>query len=369
MILLLLIIYSYSLLVLLFYLEIDRDPDPRKILTEHPTDVSIVVPVRNEEENLSGLLEDLSGQSYPAAHMEIIFVDDHSSDASASILESVRGDIAQFSYLPLPLGKSGKKQALAHGIKHAKYDRIIQVDADCRLGPGFVGTHMGFLENHPSDLVAGIVSTERGRGGFLEVFERLDMLALIGTAAGSFNLGRPMMCSGANLSYTRDLFWETRSFDPVETIASGDDMFLMIGARKLGRTLSFISDRESIVRTSSSNKLCHLIRQRIRWGSKTPGYQMLDIQLLAVLVSLANITILLMPFWIILFLNSWPWLAGAWIMKTLADFMLLHRMTGLNDSRSELRWFLPVSLLYHPFFMVNLLGALRGRSVWKKESR
>jgi cellulose synthase/poly-beta-1,6-N-acetylglucosamine synthase-like glycosyltransferase len=364
-IILLFTIYGYTLLMLLFYLEIEQDPDPAGDLMEHPQSVSVVVPFRNEEDHLPGLLEDFTRQSFPVEHLEIIFVDDHSRDGSASILESLKDENVHFRYLSLPPGMSGKKRALSYGISHAEHEWIIQVDADCRVGPGFVSAHMTFLEKHPSDLVAGIVTTGKGKGNFLEIFERLDILGLAGAGAGSFNLGRPMMCSGANLSYSRKLYSETRSFDPETIVASGDDMFMMIGARKLGKTLSFICDRESIVRTAPQKDLRTLLAQRIRWGSKAGRYKILDIQLLAFLVSLTNVSILLMPVWIILFSPWWPWLAGAWMLKTLADFMLLFRMTGISGSRSELKMFLPVSLLYYPYFLVTVLGALWGRSVWK----
>lgn len=221
----------------------------------------------------------------------------------------------------------------------------------------------------PSDLVAGLVTTRRQKGGLLEVFDRLDMLSLIGTGAGSFGLGRPMMCSGANLSYTKELYRETRPFDPADTIASGDDMFLMIGARKLGRRLSFISSRESIVRTAPQEDLGGLFRQRVRWASKAGKLKMPDIQLLAVLVVLTNLSILLMPLWFVLFQAWWPWLAGACFAKTLADFMLLHRMTGICNSREDLKLFLPVSLLYYPYFVAILFGSFLSGPKWKKAPR
>jgi len=363
-IILLFLIYGYTLLILLFYLEIEHDPDPPGNLKEHPRSVSVVVPFRNEEFHLPGLLEDLSRQSYPAELWEVIFVDDHSMDASSDILAKWTAKSTCIRSLALPPGMSGKKRALSYGIQLAEHDWIIQVDADCRVGPGFISAHLVFLDKHPSDLVAGIVTTS-GKGSFLETFERLDMLALVGSGAGSFSLGRPMMCSGANLSYSRKLHKETRSFDPESTVASGDDMFLMIGARKLGRTLSFITDRESIVRTVPQKDLRTLLAQRIRWGAKAPRYKILDIQLLALLVSLSNISILLMPLWIILFSQWWPWLAGAWMVKTMADFILLYRMTGITGSRGDLKMFLPVTLLYYPYFLVTVLGALMGRSVWK----
>jgi cellulose synthase/poly-beta-1,6-N-acetylglucosamine synthase-like glycosyltransferase len=366
---LLLIVYGYMLLMFLFYLEIGPDPDSGRDLTEHTRGVSVVVPLRNEEDQLPGLLDDFARQSFPEELHEVIFVDDHSTDASASILAKWTVAYPRFRYLRLSPGTSGKKSALSYGIQHAEHDWIIQVDADCRLDPGFISAHITFLEEHPSDLVAGIVTTGNGNGSFMESFERLDILALAGSGAGSFSLGRPMMCSGANLAYSKKLHEETRSFDPESTVASGDDMFLMIGARKLGKTLSFITDRKSIVRTKPQKDLRSLIAQRIRWGSKTPRYKMLDIQLLALLASLCNISILLMPLWIILFSMWWPWLAGAWVLKTLADFMLLFRMTGISGSRSDLKRFLPVSLLYYPYFLVTVLGALRGRTVWKEAPR
>jgi len=364
-IILLIIVYGYTLLILLFYLEIDKDPDQGLSPLVYSRSISVIVPFKNEADFLRGLFEDLSKQSYPAELFEVIFVDDHSMDGSAAILASMIRNCEHFSQLSLPAGISGKKKALAYGVEHAKYERIIQVDADCRLRKSFISAHAAFLEKQDSDLVAGIVNTGTGKGNFLESFERLDILSLAGSAAGSFSLGRPMICSGANLSYSKELYRETRNFDPVTSIASGDDMFLMIGARKLGRTLSFNTLPGAMVTTAPVKDWRSLINQRIRWGSKTGRYGMPDIQLLALLVTLANISVLLMPLWTILFPGLWPWLAGAYLMKTLADFMLLYRITGISGSRKSLKIFLPVSLLYYPYFMVCLFGALRGKFAWK----
>jgi hypothetical protein len=96
---------------------------------------------------------------------------------------------------------------------------------------------------------------------------------------------------------------------------------------------------------------------------------MIDIQLLAFLVSLTNISIILMPLWMILYTEWWPWLTGALFLKTLADFLLLFRISGLTGQRSDLRLFVPVTLCYYPFFLVSVLGALPGRSRWKRSPR
>jgi cellulose synthase/poly-beta-1,6-N-acetylglucosamine synthase-like glycosyltransferase len=365
----LIIVYFYGLVIFIFYIEMEKDPVIPGDFLGNPRPVSVIVPFRNEVENLPCLLNDLAEQTYPDSNWEVIFVDDHSEDGSVLKLESfMKSGITggkDFSCLSLPSGRSGKKAALSLGIKHAKNDWIIQLDADCRVGSRYIASHISFLEKNPSDLVAGGVTTWRGKGSFLEIFERLDILSLVGCSAGSFNLGRPVMCSGANLAYSRKLYMETRSFDPGTVMASGDDMFLMIGARKLGKTLSYTVSRESMVMTGPSANLRTFIAQRIRWGSKTTRYSMADIQLLALLVSIANFFILLLPLFILIFTGWWPWLAGGWFFKTLADFMLLYRITGLTGQRSDLRFYIPVTMVYYPVFLVALAGAIFMKPVWK----
>lgn len=366
----LIIIYGYSMVIFLFYIEIERETGISGYQKENPRYVTVIVPFRNEADHLPGILNDLAVQSYPNDFWEVIFVNDHSEDGSLLKLESLlNAEVLEnrgFCCYSLPPARSGKKSALAFGIERAKHEWIIQVDSDCRVGPRFIESHMSFLKAHPSDLIAGIVTTERGNGNFLEIFERLDMLSLVGSGAGSFGVGRPMMCSGANLAYSRELFMETRSFDPELSIASGDDMFLMIGARKLGKTLSYIVAPESIVKTGPVKNLRTLISQRIRWGSKTTRYGMADIQLLAVLTSLANILILFLPIGLLFFTSWWPWLVVGWFIKTLADFMLLRRITGITRQREDLLLFLPVSLAYYPVFIITLFGSLVGKPAWKR---
>jgi poly-beta-1,6-N-acetyl-D-glucosamine synthase len=369
----LIIIYFYGLIIFIFFIEMEKGPEIPGGVFENPRPVSIIVPFRNEAANLPDLLNDLVAQSYPDGFWEVIFVDDHSEDGSGSTLESLlKSKLAHkrdFRLLLMPPGRSGKKAALSHGIENAKNDWIIQLDADCRVGSRFIASHISFLEEHPSDLIAGIVTTRRESGKFLEIYERLDMLSMVGSGAGSFGLGRPVMCSGANLAYSRKLYTETRSFDPVTATASGDDMFLMIGARRLGKTLSYTVSKESIVETGPAKNLRSIIAQRVRWGSKTSRYGMVDIQFLAILVSLANLFILLLPLFFLFFTGWWPWLFGGWIFKTFADFMLLYRITGLTGQRSDLRFYFPVTLVYYPLFFVTMAGAILVKPAWKRSVR
>jgi len=214
-------------------------------------------------------------------------------------------------------------------------------------------------------MVAGLVTIHNESGSFLESFERLDLLSLVGVGAGSYHFGRPMMCNGANLAYSKDLFLTTRQFDPAKVLSSGDDMFLMIGARKLGKKLSYNITRESMVETCPVRSPRELISQHIRWGSKALHYKMTDIQLLALVVVLTNLLILLIPVIILMVPGGWPWFVSAFVVKTLTDFNLLYRITGYTGQRRSLRMFLPVSLLYYIFQLAIVAGSLFNSPGWK----
>jgi len=363
-----LLVFVYSIVIILLWRGLGRLSRNIDHGQGNLVPVTVIVPYRNEMERLPDLVGDLTHQTYPADHVEIIFVNDHSEDGSKAMLTSLVSANTRFICLDLPKDKSGKKDAIAYAVQHTGSDWIIQTDADCRLGPHFIRSHMAFREKHHADLVAGLVTTRNTEGGFLEVFERLDLLSLVGTGAGSFYYNRPVMCNGANLAYSRNLYLETREFDPVGKVESGDDMFLMIGARKLGRTLAYNATREAMVETIPVSNLSKLITQRIRWGSKTVHYKTTDIQSLAMLAVIANLLILLIPLFLFLDSGLWPVLLVAYTAKTVTDFALLYRVTGYTGQRKSLRAFFPVSLTYYAVQLVILTKSLFVRSGWKGRS-
>jgi len=361
----LLVVIIYSTIILFLTRGLKQLKTVSMVESVEPVPVTIVIPFRNEESRLPALVQDLSQQSYPGNLFEVIFIDDHSEDNSRVLLESLLLDKPRFNCRELPAGKSGKKEALFYGISYVRTEWILQIDADCRLGSHFIKAHMTFLKEHPSDLVAGLVTTRNEAGGFLEMFERMDLLSLVGSGAGSFHYRRPLMCSGANLLYSKKLFLETRKFDPADTTPSGDDMFLMIGARKLEKTLSYCIARESMVETFPVQSLSSLINQRVRWGSKSANYGIADIQLLAVTVAFTNTLLLLSPLLLLSASALWTCLLSALVIKGLADFCLLYTITGYTGQRRILWLFLPVSIIYYFFIPVVLTSTIFRQSGWK----
>ncbi len=94
--------------------------------------VSVIIPARNEEENLPYLLESLKAQTIMPR--EIIVVDDCSSDRMAEIAAGYGAKVIRNT--ELPEGWTGKNWALWNGFRQSVGDVLVFFDADVRLAPG-----------------------------------------------------------------------------------------------------------------------------------------------------------------------------------------------------------------------------------------
>ena len=118
-------------LALVNFLTIRR-PSPA---TERSESVSILVPVRNEAENIADLVSSLQAQEH-LSNLEIIFINDSSTDETAEKLQAAKDGGAQIKLInapELPSNWLGKPWALQQGFLQAKGEFVITLDADVRL--------------------------------------------------------------------------------------------------------------------------------------------------------------------------------------------------------------------------------------------
>jgi cellulose synthase/poly-beta-1,6-N-acetylglucosamine synthase-like glycosyltransferase len=116
---------------------------------------SILVPCRNEAENVSELVATLGGLDHP--RYEVIFIDDNSTDGTGELLSQA---IRNYSFMKaltassLPAGWMGKPWALSQGLSHATRDYIVTVDADVRLAPDALSAMDSVLQRTRSDFLS-----------------------------------------------------------------------------------------------------------------------------------------------------------------------------------------------------------------------
>jgi cellulose synthase/poly-beta-1,6-N-acetylglucosamine synthase-like glycosyltransferase len=323
------------------------------------TSFTIVVPFRNEKENLPNLLHSISLLHYPKELVEVILVDDESEEVFS----------VQHSVFSLKVIKnirkinSPKKDAIETAIQIAKHDWIITTDADCLVQKDWLRIYDQYIQENEVEMIASGVCYIP-KNGFLCAFQNLDFLSLQGATIGSFGINQPFMCNGANFAYSKQFFKELNGFQGNETIASGDDVFLLQKAVSLApKKVGFLLAKESIVATKSVTTWSELFQQRVRWASKSTGYSSVYGKLLALVVFGGNLAwIIGFLLWLIGFLDQNIFMLFV-ALKFLIDFILIYKTA--NFFESKLQYVLASSLLY-PFFSVSVaVYLLFGKYTWK----
>lgn len=333
------------------------------------TSVSVIIPARNEEENILNCLEDLADQKYPAALYEIIIVDDDSSDGTSRLVREFTEVNHEKSIRLIQLQQDDhkglfKKMAITKGIEEARGQLILTSDADCRLSPDWISAFVQHYEITKAALISGPVCFKEEQS-FFEKMQTLEFIGLIGIGAGTIQNGLYMMCNGANLAYSKKVFHDVAGFQ-TDSISSGDDTQLMlkIAAGKSGR-ISFLKSREAIVFTSARTSLSELIRQRKRWASKIPGHSSLFTLIIALSAYLLHAGIIASIAGMAASSTFYGILLLPLALKCLVEFLLLLDVANFFNRKKLLWLFLPAQIIY-PVYIV-IIGSIApfGTYLWK----
>lgn len=325
--------------------------------------VSVIVPARNEADNIPALLADLAQQYVPP--LEIILADDHSEDGTAKIAMQVAQEYGLVCRVISIGDVFGKKAAIRKAIEAAKGSVILTTDADCRLGPGWVAAHMFFHHQHSAALVSAPVLMEGGRSVFGNL-QTVEFASLIGAGAATLHAARPTMCNGANLSYTKAAFIEVGGFAGNEHLLSGDDEFLMHKVfRKFPDKVFFMKSVSAIVRTAPQPTVKDFWEQRKRWAGKWGHYKNASATITALFVFLYHLCFLLALFGTVTlpgFLSHFLLLFSA---RIIAEFVFLATVLSFFGKKSKVGWIPITALLYSWYVVITALLAQNGSYIWK----
>ncbi len=337
--------------------EVRRVSGERKKLKQGQKLLSVVIPLKNEAANIHHLLKDLAEQSLDHRHFEIIFIDDASSDSTLDILNSFNDILCDLRIMQS--GGAGKKKSIALGIDQAVGDFIVTTDGDCRVGENWLREIYNCVIECKADMIIGSVDII-GTRSFLNCFIQMEFLALQAVTEIFARNGKPVMCNGANLCF-RNPGAEKYSEMVRENISSGDDIFLMESFRRKGKSFIWLDSPSSIVLTHVPDSLSTLIKQRIRWTSKSPFYTQPSLIILAALVFFTNLAIATTFIMAFVFTGLWTIFAAMFIIKSIPDLFLLSLMARKRGKTRLLHCFLPAQLIY-PFYasITGLAGIITG---------
>ncbi len=331
--------------------------------------ISIIVPFRNERENLKRNIESILDQNYPSEKYEVIFVDDNSTDGSSEIVE----EFTKSSNIKITLAKienensarGHKKAAIAKGIEQSKNEIIVTTDADCFFGPTWLKS---MVQNFDEDtgLVSGPVEY-KSDGSLFSSLQKLEFSGLILSGAGLIGINKPIICNGANLAFRKKVFYEVGGYDSHMEFSSGDDEFLM---QKIAYTtkwkIGFAFSKAALTFTIPSENIENFFQQRRRWASKGLYYLNSKIKLKLMLIFMFYLSLIIFPIVSFLHLSAYSLLfLLIFLAKILLEYKIL--LTGKHYLFSELKfvYYLPAQFLQPIYLILSSIAGLFGRFNWK----
>ncbi|HNV81803.1 MAG: glycosyltransferase [Tenuifilaceae bacterium] len=357
----------YGAMVVSFIVGLLRFPRENGIPTRQPIPISVIAPIRNEEHNLDGLLGSLAAQDYPKDSFEVIMVNDHSTDSSRDRVNSWRTEMDNLHLVDLPLGTTGKKDAIAAGVERAKYDFIALTDADCSHPKSWLAAMAQGFGTEETKMVIGPVMIKYGKK-FFQRMQALEHASLQAVTLGGCGLGIPFMAGSANLAFHRERVGFNREMlNPSHP--SGDDVFLLHGAKRQGRgAIGCVHSPQAMVYTKPAEGLAEFLFQRARWASKAPLYRDVVAILVALIVLIFNLMLLLLVVLSFFIHGALLALATAIAVKALVDFPLLRIYLKRYKETSLLWVFIPLQLLYPFYIALAFALSVMAPVKWKKDS-
>ena len=325
---------------------------------------SIIIAARNEETHIGPCLESLLAQDFPREQMEIIVVDDQSTDGTAALVRSY----ADRGIRLISLGKEdafGKKAAIARGIAAATHGIIITTDADCSYSNKWINTLLSFREKMDAVFVAAPVQF-RKEISLLDRFQSLDFMALQGITAAGVSSKYLNMCNGANLLYTKEAFSAVNGFEGIDHIASGDDMLLM---EKIDKAfpggINYCFSEDAIVVTEPAASWAAFIQQRIRWSSKAKNYSNIFTKLTLLLVYLVNAAVVALLLAGIFDFQLLKYGLLLTLMKTIVELPFMIRIARFFNKSALIPWFIPIQPMHAFYTVVAGTFGLFSKYRWK----
>ncbi len=245
-----------------------NNPDGKDNKNYRPT-VTVLVPFRNEANEIEGCIESLKGLTYPRKKLQIILLNDASEDGSGQLAHVAVKDSPHMQVLDITENKNGlmaKMNALAQGIRQSQNELIFVTDADCRVQPDWIDETVRAYDMGTA-MVAGITVARdhRGQTGMFYDMQQLDWIFLQSLAIGAANSDKPFTVMGNNLSFKRKVYIDLGGFEKIGFSVDEDHALMQAIRNNTNYKIKYILKKNSAVFTQGFSKFGDFIRQRQRW--------------------------------------------------------------------------------------------------------
>ncbi len=345
---------------------------PRTIDIDRLPTLGVILPVRNEAENILPCIESLIAQDYPSDRLQVIIADDDSQDTTTTIARKLARESKRVAFVEagqLPEGWLGKPHACWVGATSTRTDWLCFLDADTRHSPNLLSSAVTLAELEEVDLLSLHPQQE-----MLDFWERLlmpipfmNLMVLLDATAIRDPKSKQAMANGQFILIRKQVY---DSIDGHQAVRDQvlEDVALARLVKAAGHRIRLLGGA-GWIRTRMYTDIQSLWHGIARAGSELFGPALTS---LAIITSiLASFVPLTYPLWRIaqaLVSPSYLWILSA--LFALAGSLVWYgaHALALRKYAVPLTYLLLLPLSYLFIAVINLDGLLRrarGRRIWK----
>lgn len=225
--------------------------------------ISVLLAVRNEEENIMSCLQALARLNYPAKKFEVLIGNDQSTDRTSVLIEEFIQDKPHFHLFTITqnLGQTqGKANVLAHLAQKAKGDLFFMTDADIEVSPDWFA-----LQEHltPTTGILTGFTTIEGNTIFHHL-QALDWILALGMIQQCSQWGIPLTAMGNNMVVTRKAYQAVGGYENIP-FSITEDFALFHQIIKKNFDFQSIAEASTLAVSKPISSLIALLHQRKRW--------------------------------------------------------------------------------------------------------
>jgi cellulose synthase/poly-beta-1,6-N-acetylglucosamine synthase-like glycosyltransferase len=311
--------------------------------------------MHNEENNVSKCLNKLVRQSYPKNKLEIIVVNDRSTDNTEQIIKEYTSKypfIRLITIHDIQNDIAPKKYAIDQAIQSARGDIILLTDADGRPTSQWVKQIVRSFTDEIG-MVIGYAPYQMDNAvqSFSKRLLSLEYLSHAAVAAASCGIGYPLTCVGTNMAYRKIVYEQLGGFGKYKKLLSGDDdLFLQRVRDETSWKIAYVSNRQSHVYNAPPDRWEIFIQQRIRYASKGFKYPT-QIKIILILFYFLNLLFLLAPLTFITGSHYLLPFLAALFLKVVTDFRFIKAAASVLEDKRNLS-IIPIALILHIPYVV-----------------
>ncbi len=268
------IVYSIRIFIIVYASNKARK-EQKEILpfNEKLPFISVIVPARNEENNISNCLSSLLKSTYPKDKFEIIAVNDRSNDNTSAIISEFSQNYSNVKLVDITeetkhKNLQGKPGALQAGFDAAKGKIFLMTDADCQVNENWIRTLASHFLNDDyeiNDKVGMVCAYTNVKGkNIFEKFQDAEWTYMNAYASAGIGAGTVLGCFGNNLAISKEAYYKVGGYKSL-SFSITEDYVLLRAVFDAGYKIYYSCDINSNVETLACPNFREYIKQHKRW--------------------------------------------------------------------------------------------------------